>query len=148
MTELQIPAAAVVPGDLLVLAEGDLVAADGEVIESAALLVDESSLTGESVPVDKTPAAADPAARMVSAGTVVVRGRARVVASATGQDSATGRLAALLTVEAPATPLQRRLRGLSRMLAAVSRRALPAGRCPGSVARAAVGARGRSQRSA
>jgi P-type Ca2+ transporter type 2C len=119
-TELQIPAAAVVPGDLLVLAEGDLVAADGEVIESAALLVDESSLTGESLPVDKSPAAADPAARVVSAGTVVVRGRARILASATGRDSATGRLAALLTVETPDTPLQRRLRGLSRVIAAVA----------------------------
>ena len=42
----QMPAAAVVPGDLLILAGGDLVAADGEVTESAALLVDESSLTG------------------------------------------------------------------------------------------------------
>jgi P-type Ca2+ transporter type 2C len=57
---------------------------------------------------------------MVSAGTIVVRGRARVLASATGRDSATGRLAALLTVETPDTPLQRRLRGLSRVIAAVA----------------------------
>ena len=49
----QIPAAGVVAGDLLVLAEGDIVPADAQVSEAAALLVDESALTGESVPVDK-----------------------------------------------------------------------------------------------
>ena len=49
----QIPAAEVVADDLLVLAEGDIVQADARVTEAAALLVDESALTGESVPVDK-----------------------------------------------------------------------------------------------
>jgi Ca2+-transporting ATPase len=49
----EIAAADVVPGDALVLAEGDLVAADADLVESAALLVDESSVTGESVPVEK-----------------------------------------------------------------------------------------------
>src|SRR5207342_3967429 len=51
--QTEIPAADVVPGDALVLAEGDLVAADATLVESAALLVDESSVTGESVPVDR-----------------------------------------------------------------------------------------------
>ena len=115
--EVEVPAADVVPGDLLVLAEGDLVAADGEVVSSAALLVDESSLTGESVPVDKGPGADESQDGRVSAGTVVVRGRGRAVATATGQDSATGHLAALMNVAAPITPLQRRLRRLSRLLA-------------------------------
>ncbi len=115
--EAEVPAAEVVPGDLLVLAEGDLVPADGEVLESAALLVDESSLTGESVPVDKSPGAEEDQGRRVSAGTVVVRGRGRAVATATGQDSATGHLTALMNVAAPITPLQRRLRTLSRLLA-------------------------------
>ena len=49
----QIPAAEVVVGDLLVLAEGDIVPADAAVVDAAALLVDEAALTGESVPVDK-----------------------------------------------------------------------------------------------
>ena len=50
----QIPAAEVVIGDVLVLAEGDIVPADADVVDAAALLVDEAALTGESVPVDKT----------------------------------------------------------------------------------------------
>jgi magnesium-transporting ATPase (P-type) len=72
----EIAAADVVPGDALVLAEGDLVAADAEVVESAALLVDESSVTGESVPVEKALSSADyPANDHLAAGSVVVRGR-------------------------------------------------------------------------
>ena len=109
-----IPAADVVPGDVLVLAEGDIVAADAEVLEAAALLADESALTGESVPVEK--AAGAPAAT-VSAGTTVVRGRGRAVVTATGADSAMGRVAALMGTERGLTPLQRRLAGLGRTLA-------------------------------
>ena len=52
----QIPAAEVVAGDVLVLAEGDIVPADADVVDAAALLVDEAALTGESVPVDKAAA--------------------------------------------------------------------------------------------
>ena len=117
--EADIAAADVVPGDLLVLSEGDLVAADGDLVKADALLVDESSLTGESVPVDKS-ADADPELRRVSAGTVVVRGRGLAVASATGSNSATGRLATMLAAGPQTTPLQRRLRGLGRILAAVA----------------------------
>lgn len=64
-----VPAATVVPGDVLLLAEGDIIAADAAIDESAALLVDESMLTGESVPVDKDANAS------LHAGTVVARGR-------------------------------------------------------------------------
>jgi Ca2+-transporting ATPase len=113
-----IPAAEVVTGDVLVLAEGDIVPADGEVIESAALLVDEASLTGESVPVDKTARqAGEEAVDPVSAGTVVVRGRGRAVVTATGASSAMGRVAALLAAGSGLTPLQRRLVGVGRALA-------------------------------
>ncbi|GGS90550.1 cation-translocating P-type ATPase [Nonomuraea spiralis] len=110
----QIPAGDVVAGDLLVLAEGDIVPADAEVVESAALLVDESALTGESVPVDKAEGAA------VSSGTVVARGRGRAVVTAIGAASASGRIAALMVKGAGLTPLQRRLVGVGRMLAAVA----------------------------
>jgi Ca2+-transporting ATPase len=81
-----IPAAEVVAGDALVLAGGDIVPADAAVTEAAALLVDESALTGESVPVEKTAggAAASPGGEQdtVSAGTMVVRGPRRPSASA------------------------------------------------------------------
>ena len=114
----QIPAAEVVAGDLLVLAEGDIVPADARVTEAAALLLDESALTGESVPVDKSPGAArDGAAATVSAGTVVVRGRGRAVVTATGTASAMGRIAALMTAKAGLTPLQHRMIGVGRALA-------------------------------
>jgi Ca2+-transporting ATPase len=116
-----VPAAEVVVGDLVVLAEGDIVPADATVVESAALLVDEAALTGESVPVDK--AASDHQERpgdVVSAGTVVVRGRGRAVVTATGTHSAMGRVAALMSTGPTLTPLQRRLVGVGRVLAGVA----------------------------
>ncbi|GAA4076817.1 cation-transporting P-type ATPase [Actinomadura miaoliensis] len=124
-TQLQIPAADVVVGDLLVLAEGDIVPADAAVVEAAALLVDESALTGESVPVHKTATAARDGAAVpedasVSAGTVVVKGRGRAVVTATGAASTTGRIAEMLGGGAGLTPLQRRLAGVGRMLAGVA----------------------------
>ncbi|MFC5889941.1 cation-translocating P-type ATPase [Kitasatospora aburaviensis] len=109
-------AAAVVPGDVLLLAEGDIVPADADLTEASALLVDESMLTGESVPVDKDVTAA----AGLSAGTVVVRGRAVAIVTATGSGSALGRIAASLHPRPRATPLQRRLAGLGRVLALVT----------------------------
>jgi len=116
-----VPAAEVVVGDLLVLAEGDIVPADALVEESTALLVDEAALTGESVPVEKV--ASDHPERpgdVLSAGTVVVRGRGRAVVTATGLRSAMGRVAALMSTGPTLTPLQRRLVGVGRILAAVA----------------------------
>jgi len=116
-----IPAAEVVAGDVLVLAEGDIVPADARVTEAAALLVDESALTGESVPVEKS-AADGPGGPegLVSAGTVIVRGRGRAVVTATGKASAMGRIAALMQPRAALTPLQRRMAGVGRVLAGVA----------------------------
>jgi P-type Ca2+ transporter type 2C len=113
-----IAAADVVVGDVLVLAEGDIVPADARLLEAAALLVDESALTGESVPVDKAPAADEHLDAVVSAGTVVTRGRGRAVVTATGAASAMGRIAALVGTRPGLTPLQRRLVGVGRVLAA------------------------------
>ncbi|NJP50189.1 cation-transporting P-type ATPase [Streptomyces sp. SBST2-5] len=112
-----VPAAEVVPGDLVLLAEGDIVPADGRVVDAARLLTDESSLTGESVPVEKTSGADGPRGT-VSAGTVVVRGRGRMEVTATGAAGALGRIAALMGTGPGLTPLQRRLVRFGRVLAA------------------------------
>jgi Ca2+-transporting ATPase len=112
----EVPAADLVMDDLLVLAEGDVVPADARVVESVALLVDEAALTGESVPVDKTATAgtgaAAPASTVVSADTVIVRGRGHAVVTATGPASAMGRIAAMLVTRPGLTPPQRRLAGV------------------------------------
>ncbi|WP_260610257.1 HAD-IC family P-type ATPase [Streptomyces sp. WAC06614] len=110
----ELPAGPVVPGDALLLGEGDIVAADADLTEASALLVDESMLTGESEPVDKT------ADGRVRAGTVVVRGRGAATATATGAASALGRIAALLDTGRDLTPLQRRLASPGRILAVVT----------------------------
>ncbi len=112
----QIPASEVVVGDVLVLAEGDIVPADAQLVEAAALHVDESALTGESVPVNKTPGAGSQDG-VVSAGTVVTRGRGRAVVTATGVASSIGRIAALVGASPRLTPLQARLIGVGRALA-------------------------------
>ena len=104
----QIPAAEVVIGDVLVLAEGDMVPPDADVVDAAGLLVDEAALTGESVPVDKTAAGPGGRGDVAAAGTVVVRGRGRAVVTATGAP------AARLGAEPGLTPLQRRLAGFWR----------------------------------
>ncbi|OEV39452.1 hypothetical protein HS99_0001765 [Kitasatospora aureofaciens] len=116
----KVPSAGIVPGDVVALAEGDIVPADARLVESAALLVDESMLTGESLPVTKAVEAAAPGDETVRAGTIVLRGRALAVVTATGAESALGRIAALLRPWPEPTPLQRRLAGLGRVLAAVA----------------------------
>jgi P-type Ca2+ transporter type 2C len=116
-----IPAARVVVGDLLVLAEGDIVPADATVVQAAALLVDEAALTGESVPVDKSAHLdREVPGDVVSAGTVVVRGRGWALVTAIGTASAMGRIAALMATGSGLTPLQRRLVGVGKALAIVA----------------------------
>ena len=117
-----VPAADVVVGDLLMLAEGDAVAADARLVTSE-LRVAEAVLTGESAPVQKgtTPleALVDVADRtcMVFAGTAVTRGTGRAIVTATGMDTQTGRIARLLgETDSEPTPLQREIAHLSRTL--------------------------------
>ncbi len=114
--QVEVPTAELVPGDVVLLGEGDVVPADAAVVEASALLVDEAALTGESVPVGKAPMDGH---HELSAGTVVVKGRAVAVVTATGARSALGRIAALLDTGVQATPLQRRLARLGRVLAGV-----------------------------
>jgi Ca2+-transporting ATPase len=113
--EMELPSSSLVPGDLVLLGEGDVIPADGQLTEAAALRVDESSLTGESVPVDKDPEVDATAC----AGTLVVNGRGRIVVTHTGALSTLGHIAGLLSGRPPPTPLQRRLTDLSRLLAIV-----------------------------
>ena len=113
----------IVPGDVLELAQGDVVPADCDVVEAAMLVVDEAAITGESVPVSKGSRAGgdgDRDGHRLSAGTVVVRGRAVAVVTATGAASAMGRIAGLLDTGPTLTPLQQRLAGLGRILAVVA----------------------------
>jgi calcium-translocating P-type ATPase len=121
--ERDVPAEEVVPGDLLVLRDGDRVAADARVVHAPVLEVEEAALTGESLPVEKTPATvalATPLAErrdMVYAGTAVVRGRGRALVCATGESTELGRIETLAAAaKPPPTPLERRLGQLSRQM--------------------------------
>ena len=123
--ERDVPAREVVRGDLLVLREGDRVAADARVVASYELEVDEAPLTGESLPVAKVaePIAAvtDLAERtsLVFAGTSVTAGRGRALVVATGGGTQLGAVAGLVaSAKPPQTPLQRRLGRLARLMVA------------------------------
>ena len=114
---------ALVPGDLVVLREGERVPADARIVSAEGLSVDESALTGESVPVDKSPEpvpAAAPVAERSSValgGTSVTRGRERAIVTATGPRAEIGAMTALAeAAEPPPTPLQRRLGRLTRLM--------------------------------
>ena len=115
--EVSLPSAELVPGDVVALAEGDIVPADCDLLEASALLVDESALTGESVAVDKGAARGERESQTLSSGTVVVKGRALAAVTSTGDSSALGQIAALLDTRVQITPLQRRLAALGRTLA-------------------------------
>jgi P-type Ca2+ transporter type 2C len=121
--EDRVPSADLVPGDVLVLAEGDAVAADGRLVEAASLMVAEASLTGESEAVLKDAARlAEPVGlgdrvNMVFNGTAVTRGRGRAVVTATGMATEMGNVARLLgTTQEERTPLQREIDLIGRML--------------------------------
>ena len=127
----EVPADEVVVGDVVVLEPGDRVPADGRLLVAAGLSVDESALTGESVPVDKwteplEAAAGDELAlgeraNLGYANTTVVRGRAELLVTGTGMDTEIGRVAELLAGAEPGpTPLQRQLDGLTRKLALIA----------------------------
>ncbi len=124
--EEEIPAEEVVPGDVLLVAAGERVAADARLIEASSLEVDESALTGESLPVakgiDPAPPEAPLAERtsMVFAGTGITRGGGRALVSATGPRTEMGAIERLAAAaKAPPTPLTRRLGRLAREMVVV-----------------------------
>lgn len=112
-----VPAREIVPGDVVLLSEGDIVPADLRLAETSALSADESMLTGESVPVDKVAELFVPAdaalgdrANMAFKGTILTHGRGVGLAVATGMETELGRIAGILeSAERVRTPLQRRL---------------------------------------
>lgn len=122
-SEKKIPSTYLVPGDIILLQTGDRIPADARIIEEFNLKVDESSLTGESVPVQKVtdalPAGTSEADRnnMVYAGTAVAYGRGKAVITATGMKTSFGELAGLLgTIERSRTPLQESLDKFGRWI--------------------------------
>ncbi len=115
--EMMVPASLVVPGDILILAAGDRVPADARLLEASNLRIEESALTGESVPTEKrakvtfdedTPVG--DRKNMIFAGTSVSAGRGKAITAATGMNTEFGKIAGMLEqVETERTPLQKNL---------------------------------------
>jgi P-type Ca2+ transporter type 2C len=124
-TEAQIPAEEVVVGDVVLLAAGDDVPADGRIISASSLQIDESALTGESVPVSKG-VEAPPGVHlgpgdqtdMAFMHTPVTHGSAVMIVTATGSDTQVGKIAGMLATTAKEqTPLSRQLNTLTLWIA-------------------------------
>jgi Ca2+-transporting ATPase len=122
----RVPAAMIVPGDLILIEEGDTIPADARLSESTALRTAEAALTGESLPVSKGTAPVDDEAplgdrhNMVFSGTSATYGRGRAIVTATGMRTEMGKIAGLLeSTEDEATPLQRELDRVGKILGVV-----------------------------
>ena len=120
---MRIDTSDVVPGDILVLGEGDSVSADGRLIAAASLRIAEASLTGESVPVAKKPDMLDSAkalgdrTNMVFNGTSVTQGTGRAIVTGTGMDTQVGKIADMLSqTDDEQTPLQKEMAHVSKVL--------------------------------
>ena len=124
-TLMNIPAEEVVPGDLIVLESGDRVPADATLVEVNSLQVDESLLTGESVPVEKgteytarKDSGIGDKRNMVFMGTVVTMGRGKAIVNATGMNTEMGKIAGMIqSIEEDETPLQKKLEHLGKIIA-------------------------------
>ena len=122
-----VPSAQIVPGDIVELEAGDMVVADGRILENFSLKVNESSLTGESEGVEKTAevipgeeVALGDRKNMVFSGSLVTYGRAEVLVTGTGMDTELGKVAALMNqTQQRKTPLQQSLDNFSKKLAII-----------------------------
>lgn len=121
----KIPAENVVKGDIISLKNGDMICADGRIISDSGFSSDESALTGESLPVQKSasrlPLKNAPTAERsncVFASTLAVSGHCEAVVTATGKDTEIGKIAGMLLTKDEDTPLQKRLSKLSKALGA------------------------------
>ena len=117
-----IAAAEIVPGDIILIEEGDTIPADARLIQSTALQTGEAALTGESLPVSKDTApitdevGLGDRSNMVFSGTVATYGRGKAVLVATGMQTELGRIAGMLKEAPEETPLQRELDHVGKML--------------------------------
>jgi P-type Ca2+ transporter type 2C len=121
-----IPAVELVPGDVMLVEEGDTIPADGRLVESTVLQVSEASLTGESLPVSKDIAPIEEEvslgdrSNMVFSGTAATYGRGKAVVMATGMRTELGKVAGLLRrTEDESTPLQKELDRTGKLLGGV-----------------------------
>ena len=113
--EQKVDSKLIVPGDIVILEEGDKIPADGKLIKSLHLEVNESSLTGESMPVEKN--SHDQNKNLVYLGTVVSKGRAIMIVTQTGMQTRFGQIAKTLTqIKEEITPLQQKLNTLGKQL--------------------------------
>lgn len=120
----EVPAPELVPGDLIILETGSIVPADMRLVTSSNLKIDESSLTGESVPVEKDASAKYDGVMEIGdreniahSSTIVTYGRGTGIVIGTGKDTEIGKIASsLMEVDDEQTPLQKRLAGLSKLL--------------------------------
>ncbi len=123
--KVEIPSREIVPGDILMLEAGDLVVADGRIIDNFSLQVNESSLTGESEGVNKNSDVIDSESvalgdqkNMVFSGSLVTYGRASVVVTGTGMQTEIGKIADLMNqTQQKKTPLQQSMDSFSQKLA-------------------------------
>ena len=126
-TEHEIPAAELVPGDLIVLAAGARVPADGRIVECVQLQIEEAALTGESNAVNKTAqplpdkdTALGDRLNMAFLGTTITDGRGRLLVTDTGAQTEVGRIGVLIDdATTRATPLEQTLEQLSRLLVVI-----------------------------
>ena len=122
--QLEIDSTELVPGDIIIIEAGDIVPADGRIIENFSLLVNENSLTGESNSIEKTDAvleyedsALGDQINMVFSGSLVNYGRAKVLVTNTGMNTQLGKIAGLLDqTEENITPLQKALDSFGKKL--------------------------------
>ncbi len=125
--KVEVPSKEIVPGDIVFLEAGDLVVADGRVLENFSLKVNESSLTGESEGVEKSAdiipgekVALGDQKNMVFSGSLVTYGRATVVVTGTGMHTEIGKIASLMNqTQQRKTPLQQSLDDFSKKLAVI-----------------------------
>jgi Ca2+-transporting ATPase len=124
----EIESTKLVPGDIVLLEAGDVVPADGRIISSATLEVQEAALTGESAPVPKDPAtlpagetALGDRTNLVFQNTQVTRGTATFVVTATGSGTEMGRIAGMVTAtKRSRSPLQRELDGMTKVFGTIA----------------------------